>query len=66
MDSQPVMSRTDQRKFIATAFRNAKITEAVMKLLNERDGLALGICNGFQALIKLGLVPYGEIRPADG
>ena len=50
-------------KFIATAFRNAKISEEVMKLLNERDGLALGICNGFQALIKLGLVPYGEIRP---
>lgn len=50
-------------KFFATAFRNAKMTEAVMKLLNERDGLALGICNGFQALIKLGLVPYGEIRP---
>ena len=48
-------------KFIATAFRNEKIKEAVMKLLNERDGLALGICNGFQALIKLGLVPYGEI-----
>ena len=50
-------------KFFATAFRNAKMTEAVNKLLNERDGLALGICNGFQALIKLGLVPYGEIRP---
>ncbi|MGN0482821.1 MAG: phosphoribosylformylglycinamidine synthase [Lachnospiraceae bacterium] len=49
-------------KFFATAFRNEKIKEAVMKLLNERDGLALGICNGFQALIKLGLVPYGEIR----
>jgi len=49
-------------KFFATAFRNAKMTEAVNKLLNERDGLALGICNGFQALIKLGLVPYGEIR----
>ncbi len=49
-------------KFFATAFRNEKMTEAVMKLLNERDGLALGICNGFQALIKLGLVPYGEIR----
>ncbi|MDY3250993.1 MAG: phosphoribosylformylglycinamidine synthase [Candidatus Choladocola sp.] len=48
-------------KFFATAFQNAKIREAVMKLLNERDGLALGICNGFQALIKLGLVPYGEI-----
>ena len=49
-------------KFFATAFRNAKMTEAVNKLLNEHDGLALGICNGFQALIKLGLVPYGEIR----
>ncbi len=49
-------------KFFATAFRNAKMTEAVNKLLNERDGLALGICNGFQALIKLGLVPYGQIR----
>jgi phosphoribosylformylglycinamidine synthase len=48
-------------KFFATAFQNAKIKDAVMKLLNERDGLALGICNGFQALIKLGLVPYGEI-----
>ena len=48
-------------KFFATAFRNEKLKEAVMKLLNERDGLALGICNGFQALIKLGLVPYGEI-----
>lgn len=48
-------------KFFATAFRNAKMQEAVTKLLNERDGLALGICNGFQALIKLGLVPYGEI-----
>ena len=48
-------------KFFATAFQNAHIKEAVRKLLNERDGLALGICNGFQALIKLGLVPYGEI-----
>ena len=48
-------------KFFATAFQNEKIREAVTKLLNERDGLALGICNGFQALIKLGLVPYGEI-----
>ena len=48
-------------KFFATAFQNAKIKEAVMKLVNERDVLALGICNGFQALIKLGLVPYGEI-----
>lgn len=48
-------------KFFANAFRNEKISEEVMKLLNERDGLALGICNGFQALIKLGLVPYGKI-----
>ncbi len=48
-------------KFFATAFQNEKMKEAVMKLLNERDGLALGICNGFQALIKLGLVPYGEV-----
>ena len=53
-------------KFFATAFQNAKIKEAVMKLLNERDGLALGICNGFQALIKLGLVPYGEITWSEG
>ena len=50
-------------KFIATAFRNERIKEAVERLLKERDGLALGICNGFQALIKLGLVPYGEITP---
>ncbi len=50
-------------KFFAAAFRNAKLGEAVMKLLHERDGLVLGICNGFQALIKLGLLPYGEIRP---
>ena len=48
-------------KFFATAFQNEKIKEAVNKLLNESDGLALGICNGFQALIKLGLVPNGEI-----
>ena len=48
-------------KFFATAFQNEALKEAVMKLLNERDGLALGICNGFQALIKLGLVPFGEI-----
>ncbi len=48
-------------KFFATAFRNAKMKEAVQKLLDERDGLALGICNGFQALIKLGLVPEGKI-----
>lgn len=52
-------------KFFATAFRNEKIKEAVNKLLKERDGLMLGICNGFQALIKLGLVPYGEIREQD-
>lgn len=50
-------------KFIATAFRNERIKEAVNELLKQRDGLALGICNGFQALIKLGLVPYGEITP---
>ena len=49
-------------KFIATTFRNPKIKDAVMELLYSRDGLMLGICNGFQALIKLGLVPYGEIR----
>ncbi len=48
-------------KFFATAFQNEKLKEAVNKLLHERDGLALGICNGFQALIKLGLVPYGEV-----
>ncbi len=50
-------------KFITSVFRNPRITEAVMELLNKRDGLMLGICNGFQALVKLGLVPYGEIRP---
>ena len=49
-------------KFIATMLRNPRIKEAVSNLLNNRDGLMLGICNGFQALIKLGLVPYGEIR----
>ncbi|MCF0131621.1 MAG: phosphoribosylformylglycinamidine synthase subunit PurQ, partial [Pseudobutyrivibrio sp.] len=49
-------------KFFATAFRNEKMKEAVMDLLNNRDGLVLGICNGFQALIKLGLVPFGEIH----
>ena len=52
-------------KFIATMLRNPYIKEAIEKLLNERDGLMLGICNGFQALIKLGLVPYGEIRPLE-
>ncbi len=50
-------------KFFATAFRNEKLKEAVTTLLMKRDGLALGICNGFQALIKLGLVPHGEIVP---
>ncbi|MCD6397012.1 MAG: phosphoribosylformylglycinamidine synthase [Spirochaetaceae bacterium] len=49
-------------KFIASVFRNNKIADALMDLLNERDGLVLGICNGFQALLKLGLLPYGEIR----
>ncbi len=49
-------------KFFATVFRNERLKEAVNKLLNERDGLMLGICNGFQALMKLGLLPYGEIR----
>ena len=48
-------------KFIATIFRNERIKDAVNDLLKNRDGLVLGICNGFQALIKLGLVPYGEI-----
>lgn len=48
-------------KFFATAFRNARLKDEIMELLDKRDGLALGICNGFQALIKLGLVPYGEI-----
>ena len=48
-------------KFFATAFQNAKLKVAVEKLLNERDGLVLGICNGFQTLVKLGLVPYGEV-----
>ena len=51
-------------KFIKAAFENEKVRTAVMELLNNRDGLILGICNGFQALIKLGLVPYGEIRKA--
>lgn len=51
-------------KFIAAALRAPQIKDAVMDLLKNRDGLALGICNGFQALIKTGLVPYGEIRDA--
>lgn len=52
-------------KFIASVFRNPKLTEAVHKHLNEKDGLILGICNGFQALIKLGLLPYGKIMDMD-
>ena len=52
-------------KFIATAFRNPVVSEAVMNMLKNRDGLMLGICNGFQALVKLGLLPYGEIRDID-
>ncbi len=50
-------------KFITAVFRHPAITDAVLELLNNRDGLMLGVCNGFQALIKLGLVPYGDIRP---
>ncbi len=52
-------------KFIATVFRNPAVRDATMKLIKDRDGLILGICNGFQALIKLGLVPFGEIRDMD-
>jgi len=52
-------------KFIASVFRNPEIKDAVMNFLYKKDGLMLGICNGFQALIKLGLVPYGEIRELD-
>ncbi len=52
-------------KFIATAFRNPVVSQAVMRLLKQRDGLVMGICNGFQALIKLGLLPFGEIRDID-
>ncbi len=52
-------------KFITAFFRAPAVTEAVHRLLKQRDGLMLGVCNGFQALIKLGLVPYGEIRPMD-
>lgn len=52
-------------KFIASFFRSPEVTEAVRELLQKRDGLMLGICNGFQALVKLGLVPYGDIMPAD-
>ena len=50
-------------KFICSFFRNPRLTDAVHDLLKNRDGLMLGICNGFQALVKLGLVPFGEIRP---
>lgn len=53
-------------KFFATAFQNAKLKEAIEKLLNERDGLVLGVCNGFQALIKLGLVPNGAVTGQNG
>ncbi len=49
-------------KFIASVFRNPKLAEAIMKHLNDKDGLMLGICNGFQALVKLGLLPHGDIR----
>ena len=52
-------------KFIATMLRNPALSEGVTELLQQRDGLVLGICNGFQALIKLGLLPFGEIRPLD-
>lgn len=52
-------------KFIAAVLRNSEVKDAVMELLQKRDGLVLGICNGFQALIKLGLIPFGEIRNAD-
>ena len=52
-------------KFICSFLRNGRLTDAVHDLLKRRDGLMLGICNGFQALIKLGLVPYGEIRAMD-
>lgn len=52
-------------KFIASFFRSPQVTDAVRDLLQNRDGLMLGICNGFQALIKLGLVPFGDIVPMD-
>lgn len=52
-------------KFIASFFRSPSVTEAVRELLQRRDGLMLGICNGFQALVKLGLLPYGDILPAE-
>ena len=52
-------------KSVTAVFRNPAVAEAVTDLLEKRDGLILGICNGFQALIKLGLVPYGKIMPAE-
>ena len=52
-------------KFIASFLRSPALTDAIMDLIKNRDGLMMGICNGFQALVKLGLVPYGEIRPMD-
>ena len=52
-------------KFIVSFLRNPRLTDAIHDLLQNRDGLMLGICNGFQALVKLGLVPFGEIRDAD-
>ncbi|BCU78648.1 phosphoribosylformylglycinamidine synthase [Luteolibacter sp. LG18] len=52
-------------KFIATVLRNPRVADAVMDLIKNRDGLILGICNGFQAIIKTGLVPYGEIRDSE-
>ncbi len=52
-------------KFIATVIRNARVADAIMDLIKNREGLILGVCNGFQALIKTGLVPYGEIRDPD-
>ncbi|MCI9555586.1 MAG: phosphoribosylformylglycinamidine synthase [Lawsonibacter sp.] len=52
-------------KFICSFLRSPALSDAIMDLLNNRDGLILGICNGFQALVKLGLLPYGEIRPID-
>ena len=52
-------------KFITAFFRAPVVTDAVRRLLQQRDGLMLGICNGFQALVKLGLVPFGDIRPMD-
>ena len=53
-------------KFISSIFRNPKLKDLIHKHLYEKDGLMLGICNGFQALVKLGLLPYGEIREMDG